>query len=93
LSPTPELWTKVVKFRTQILYPTDMSLITLYLGLKPGLTVIESGTGSGAFSTVISRSIAPTGRLLTFEFNEERVVAANEDFKKNGLDKIITSVF
>ena len=36
LSPTPELWTQVLKHRTQILYIADISLITSLLELKPG---------------------------------------------------------
>jgi tRNA (adenine57-N1/adenine58-N1)-methyltransferase len=36
LYPTPELWTKTLPHRTQILYATDISLILLQLELKPG---------------------------------------------------------
>ena len=43
LYPSPELWTVTLPHRTQILYTTDISLITLELDLKPGSVVIESG--------------------------------------------------
>ena len=46
-APTPELWTKVLPHRTQILYLPDISLVCHYLELKPGAVVLESGTGSG----------------------------------------------
>lgn len=36
LFPTPELWTQVLRHRTQILYTADISLITQMLELKPG---------------------------------------------------------
>ena len=36
LYPTPELWTKTLPHRTQILYSTDISLILMNLDLKPG---------------------------------------------------------
>ena len=38
LRPNPELWTKVLQHRTQILYAADISLTCLMLELQPGMT-------------------------------------------------------
>ena len=66
LYPTPDLWTRTLPHRTQILYATDISLIILQLELKPGSIVVESGTGSGSLAHSLVRTIAPTGHLHTF---------------------------
>ena len=46
LHPTPELWTPILPHRTQILYATDISMITFQLDLKPGSIAIEAGNTS-----------------------------------------------
>lgn len=47
LHPTPELWTVTLPHRTQILYTTDIAMITMMLELKPGAVVCESGQTFG----------------------------------------------
>lgn len=38
LAPTPELWTQVLRHRTQILYAADIAMICCFLELRPGCT-------------------------------------------------------
>ena len=76
LHPTPELWTLLLPHRTQIIYFADIAVITSYLELKPGSVVIEAGTGSGSLSHSIYRTIAPSGKLYTFEFHAQRAERA-----------------
>ncbi|XP_066468389.1 tRNA (adenine(58)-N(1))-methyltransferase catalytic subunit TRMT61A [Tiliqua scincoides] len=90
LHPTPELWTVNLPHRTQILYSTDISLITMMLELKPGSIVCESGTGSGSLSHAIIRTIAPTGHLYTVEFHQQRAEKAIEEFKEHKVDDLVT---
>ncbi|KAL0032159.1 hypothetical protein WJX77_008335 [Trebouxia sp. C0004] len=90
LAPTPELWTTVLRHRTQILYVADISLICTFLELKPGCIVLESGTGSGSLTHSLARAIAPTGHVHTFEFHLPRAQAAEKEFKEHGMGDIIT---
>ncbi|RCI06654.1 tRNA (adenine-N(1)-)-methyltransferase catalytic subunit trm61 [Rhizopus stolonifer] len=89
LHPTPELWTLVLPHRTQILYVADISFISAMLEMKPGVNVIESGTGSGSFSHSIARTIAPTGQLYSFEYHQERASMAQKEFDDHGYGNII----
>ncbi|KAM9066099.1 tRNA (adenine(58)-N(1))-methyltransferase catalytic subunit TRMT61A isoform X2 [Sarcophilus harrisii] len=90
LHPTPELWTLNLPHRTQILYSTDISIITMMLELKPGSIVCESGTGSGSLSHAIIRTVAPTGHLHTVEFHQQRAQKAEEEFREHRVDRWVT---
>ncbi|XP_033844374.1 tRNA (adenine(58)-N(1))-methyltransferase catalytic subunit TRMT61A [Periophthalmus magnuspinnatus] len=90
LHPTPELWTVSLPHRTQILYTTDISMITMMLELKPGSIVCESGTGSGSLSHAIIRSIAPTGHLHTVEFHQQRALKVQEEFMEHRVGNMVT---
>ncbi|ORZ35121.1 tRNA methyltransferase complex GCD14 subunit-domain-containing protein [Catenaria anguillulae PL171] len=90
LQPTPELWTLSLPHRTQILYQADISIIMMRLRLKPGMKVLESGTGSGSFSHSLVRAVAPAGHLYTFEYHEARASAARDEFNRHGLSHCVT---
>eukprot|EP00980_Cylindrotheca_fusiformis_P012681 scaffold3103_cov136-Cylindrotheca_fusiformis.AAC.19 len=89
LKPTPELWARSLNHRTQIVHELDASMIVFYLNLKPNAVVCESGTGSGALSHNILRTIAPAGKLYTYEFNEMRAETATKEFAKNRVGHLV----
>lgn len=88
LKPTPELWSSSLLHRTQIIHFLDASMIVFYLNIQPNMVVCESGTGSGALSHCIMRSIAPKGVLHTYEFNQQRAETARIEFKNNGVSHL-----
>ena len=90
LKPTPELWTRTLPHRTQIIYSLDSHIICYKLGLKAGSVVVESGTGSGSLSHHFLRCVGSSGHLHTFEFNAHRAETARNEFKRHGIDKHVT---
>ncbi|KAL3657620.1 hypothetical protein V7S43_017424 [Phytophthora oleae] len=90
LAPTPELWSRALRHRTQIVFTLDASAIMFAAALRSGSRVVESGTGSGALTTSFARTVAPHGHVFTFEFNAHRAEIAREEFKRNGLENVIT---
>jgi len=90
LKPTPELWTRSLNHRTQVVHELDQSQIVFQLHLQPNCTVVESGTGSGALSHALLRTVAPAGHLHTYEFSAHRVSAARREFQQHGLGHLVT---
>ncbi|KAL3318082.1 tRNA (adenine(58)-N(1))-methyltransferase catalytic subunit trmt61a [Cichlidogyrus casuarinus] len=86
---TPELWTKTLSHRTQIIYSTDASLIVRNLELRPGKRVFEAGIGSGSLSHYLARAVWPTGKLYSFDFHEQRAQQARAEFLSHGLGEIM----
>lgn len=90
LKPTPELWTRSLNHRTQVVHELDQSQIIFQLYLQPNQVVVESGTGSGAMSHAVIRTVAPAGHLHTYEFNQHRAVTARTEFQQHGLGHLVT---
>ena len=79
LRTTPEIWSRVLQHRTQILYSTDISMIILNLGIGPGSVVVESGTGSGSLTYSLAWAAGRAGHVYTFEFHEQRAQQARNE--------------
>lgn len=90
LAPTPELWSRALRHRTQIVFTLDASAVMFAASLRSGSRVVESGTGSGALTTSFARTVAPSGHVFTFEFNATRAEIAKEEFERNGLGHVVT---
>ena len=74
-----------IKRNTQIIYPKDAAMIVQRLNLRAGSRVIEAGTGSGGLSIALAWSVAPTGRVYSYEVRDEHVRVARNNLEKMGL--------
>ncbi|KAJ3441739.1 tRNA (adenine(58)-n(1))-methyltransferase catalytic subunit trmt61a [Anaeramoeba flamelloides] len=77
--------------RTQIIYPTDISLITIQLEILPGSIVVEAGTGSGSLTSYLAQYVAPNGKIFTHDVVEERVSICKKEFQENGISHLINA--
>jgi len=62
---------KGVKRQTQIIYPKEIGYILLKLGIGPGRSIIEAGSGSGSLTVAMSWVAGETGRIYTYERRPE----------------------
>ena len=70
LSPTNAIVRGTVKREDTLMAGIRVSMITSRLGLKQGMKVVESGTGTGSLSVSLIKCVYPSGHLFTYEFNQ-----------------------
>ena len=75
---------------TQILYPKDIGYALYQLGVAAGDRVLEVGTGSGAMTACLARSVHPGGHVFSYEMRPEFLRAAQSNIEKAGLSEIVT---
>jgi tRNA (adenine57-N1/adenine58-N1)-methyltransferase len=71
--------------RTQVLYPKDISYILFQLGIGPGSTVVEAGTGSGALTMALANIVRPDGRVYSYDISEKHQKTAAKNIERSGL--------
>jgi tRNA (adenine57-N1/adenine58-N1)-methyltransferase len=67
LRPTLADWVLKMPRGAQVIYPRMLALMVMAADVRPGLTVVEAGAGSGALSIALLQALAPGGRLHAFE--------------------------
>jgi tRNA (adenine57-N1/adenine58-N1)-methyltransferase len=72
---------------SQIIYPKDLGYILLRLSIKPGMSVIEAGTGSGALTTALAWSVGPNGKVLSYDRREDMQRQAFDNLSQLGLEE------
>jgi tRNA (adenine57-N1/adenine58-N1)-methyltransferase len=90
LKPTIE--DLVMKFarRTQVIYPKDLGLIALKLGVRSGYRVVETGTGSGAMTALLAYLVQPGGMVYTYDINPEFQENAKRNVQRLGLEGFVS---
>jgi tRNA (adenine57-N1/adenine58-N1)-methyltransferase len=70
---------------TQILYPKDIGFILVTMGVGPGHTVMEAGTGSGSMTTALAHAVGPSGQVISYEVKPDVQNLARKNLDRFGL--------
>jgi len=70
---------------TQILYPKDIGFILVTMGVGPGHTVMEAGTGSGSMTTALAYAVGPEGHVVSYEIKQDNQNLARKNLTRFGL--------
>lgn len=70
---------------TQILYPKDIGYILIQMGIAPGQTVVEAGTGSGSMTIALAAMVGAEGRVVSYEQKQDVQNLARKNLERVGL--------
>jgi tRNA (adenine57-N1/adenine58-N1)-methyltransferase len=74
-----------VKRSTTIVYPKDVGTMLLSAAVFPGARVIETGSGSGALTTILASFVRPDGKVYSYERRPEFSANARANVERYGL--------
>jgi len=71
LKPSVRDLLELIERKAQIMIPKDSFLVPLHLDIGSGSRVIEGGVGSGALTIVLLKTVAPTGKVHSYEIRDD----------------------
>ena len=93
LKPSLGEYTRRLKRNTQIIYPKEAGYLLLHLDVFPGATVVECGSGSGSFTTILATFVGPSGRVVSYERRESFSELARSNCERFGVaDRVVFKV-
>jgi tRNA (adenine57-N1/adenine58-N1)-methyltransferase len=73
-----------VKRASQIVYPKEVGYIIVRMNILPGARVVEAGTGSGALTLALARSVRPNGCVYSYEERADMLELAHKNLERAG---------
>ncbi len=90
IEPSTDDLIRDIKRTSQIIYPKDSGFILMKLSVQPGQTVLEAGTGSGGMTTILARTVGPSGRVISYDVREDMQRTARRNLERMGLADRVT---
>lgn len=80
--PTAADWTLKAPRGAQVIYPKDQALIVGLTDIRPGMTVVEAGAGSGALTCALLDAVGADGRVISFEVRDDHADVAERNVRR-----------
>ena len=82
LRPTREDFVLKMKRGAQVVYPKDQAMIVSLADIRPGMSVVEAGAGSGALTLALLDAVGPTGTVLSVERRDDHAADARRNVER-----------
>jgi tRNA (adenine57-N1/adenine58-N1)-methyltransferase len=70
---------------TQVIYPKDAALITVWADIKPGDRVLEAGTGSGGLTLFLADKVGDNGVVYGYDVRNDSLEKTKRNLEAAGL--------
>jgi tRNA (adenine57-N1/adenine58-N1)-methyltransferase len=80
---------QALKRKAQIILPKDAAHIVINCSIKSGDTVLEAGIGSGSLTIVLARTVAPDGKVISYDIKEDFIRHAMKNVKNAQLERYV----
>ena len=79
LRPTREDYVLKMKRGAQVIYPKDQAMIVARADIRPGMTVVEAGAGSGALTLALLDAVGSHGTVISYERRDDHLRVARRN--------------
>ncbi len=90
LYPTTEELITNIKRQSQIIFPKDSGYIIMKMAVRPGVRVIETGTGSGGLTVALASAVGETGHIYSYDLRRNLQGLAKKNIDQYGLADRVT---
>jgi tRNA (adenine57-N1/adenine58-N1)-methyltransferase len=78
-----------LKRKAQIILPRDTAMIISNCSIESNQKVMEAGIGSGSLTIALANSIAPGGKVISYDNREDFIKHALKNVKNSNLEKYV----
>ena len=68
---------------TTIVYPKDLGMLIMELGIISGSKIVEIGTGSGTSTFTLANIVGEKGKIDTIDINPEKQEKGKKNFARH----------
>jgi len=76
---------QTIERKAQIITAKDIAVLLFYSDVKPGDTVVEAGSGSGALTIALARAVGDAGRVISYDVREDFLAVARRNVEAAGV--------